>query len=150
MQNTFFLPFPPYFFFFWKKITKHPIMKCMNVMQCKSQKQRNKTKKIKKNGYKEQRDKAQGPCQKDSIRLSLLHPKLFRCNSCIGVIIHIRMMSNFRIGIKVQGLYQLTNKYHKILCLRHRYFWLICLLSSLQLETVWTNVPSLSTKMTNP
>ena len=30
----------------------------------------------KKNGHKEQRDEAQGPCQKDSIRLSLLHPKL--------------------------------------------------------------------------
>ena len=60
-----------------------------------------KTETTKKNGHKEQRDETQGPCQKDSIRLSLLYPKLFRCNSCIGVIIHIRMMSNFRIGIKV-------------------------------------------------
>ena len=58
-------------------------------------------KKAQKNGHKEQRDEAQGSCQKDSIRLSLLHPKLFRCNSCIGVIIHIRRMSNSRIGIKV-------------------------------------------------
>ena len=60
------------------------------------------------------------------------------------------MVSNSRIGIKVQSFYQFTNKYHKILCLRHRYFWLICSLSSLQLETIWTNVPRLSTKMTNP
>ena len=38
-----------------------------------------KAKKIKatmKNGHKEQSDEAQGPCQKDSIKLSLLHPKL--------------------------------------------------------------------------
>ena len=54
-----------------------------------------------KNGHKNYRDEAQEPCQKDSIRLNFLHPKLFRCNSCIGVIIHIRMMSNSRIGIKV-------------------------------------------------
>ena len=50
-------------------------MKCMNVMQYKSQK--NKENKIaKKNGHKEQRDKAQGLCQKDSIRSSIFHPKL--------------------------------------------------------------------------
>ena len=94
-------------------------------------------------------NKAQGPSQIDSIRSNLLQPKIFRCNSSIGVIIHIRMMSNFRIGIKVQSLYQFTNKYHRILCLRHMYFWLICSLSSLQLKTIWTNVPRLSTKMTN-
>ena len=124
-------------------------MKCMNVLQCKSQKNKeNNT--VKRNCHKEQRDEAQGPCQKNSIRLSLLHPKLFRCNSCIRVIIHIIIMSNSRIEKKVQSLYQLTNKYHRILCLRHMYFWLICSLSSLQLETIWTNVPSLSTKMTNP
>ena len=40
-------------------------------------------------------------CQKDSVGLSLLHLKPFRCNSNIGVIIHIRMMSNSKIGIKV-------------------------------------------------
>ena len=60
-----------------------------------------KKKKAKKNGHEEYWDEVQEPCQKDSIRLSLLHPKLFRCNSCIGVIIHIRMMSNSRIGIRV-------------------------------------------------
>ena len=32
----------------------------------------------------------------------------------------------------------------------HIYFWFVCSLSSLQLETVWTNVLRLSTKMTNP
>ena len=60
-----------------------------------------KTKTAKKNGHKEWRDEAQGLCQENSIRSSLLHPKLFRCNFCIGVIIHIRMMSNSRIRIKV-------------------------------------------------
>ena len=37
----------------------------------------NKTKTMKKNDHKEERNETQGPCQKDSIRLSLLHPKLF-------------------------------------------------------------------------
>ena len=59
-----------------------------------------KTKHQKEKGHKEYWDEAQGSCQKDSIRLSLLNPKPFRCNSCIGVIIHIRMMSNSKIGIK--------------------------------------------------
>ena len=72
----------------------------------KKKKKQNKTKKTKtkqqkNNGHKEYRDEAQRPCQKDSIKLSLLHSKLFRCNSCIGLIIHIRMMSNSKIGIKV-------------------------------------------------
>ena len=35
-----------------------------------------KNKKPKSNGHKENSKEAQGPCQKDSIRLSLLHPKL--------------------------------------------------------------------------
>ena len=55
----------------------------------------------KKNGHKEDWDEAQGPYKKDSIWLSLLHPKLLRCNSCFGVIIHIRMIYNSRIVIKV-------------------------------------------------
>ena len=58
-----------------------------------------KTKTTKKYGHKEKRYEVQGPRQKDSIRLSLLHPKLFSCNYFIGVIIHIRMMSNCRIGL---------------------------------------------------
>ena len=99
---------------------------------------------------KKQSDEAQRPCQKDSTRLSLLHPKLFRCTSSIGVIIHMRTITNSKIGIKVQSLYQFTNKYHRILYLRHRYFWFVCSLSNLQLVTVWMNVPRLSTKMTNP
>ena len=123
-------------------------MKCMNVMQCKSQKQRKQ--KPKNNGHKKYSNEAQGPCQNDSIRLSILHPKLFRCTSSIGVLIHMGMISNSRIGIKVKSLYQFTNEYHRTLCLRHRYFWFVCSLSSLQLETVWTNVRRLSTKMTNP
>ena len=82
--------------------------------------------------------------------MSLLHPKLFRCTMSIGVLIHVRMISNSRIGIKVKSLYQFINKYHWILYLRHMHFWLVCSLSNLQLETIGTNVPRLSTKMTNP
>ena len=47
------------------------------------------------------------------------------------------------------GFYQFTNKHHRILFLRHMYLWFVCSLSSLQLVTIWTNVPRLSTKMTN-
>ena len=57
--------------------------------------------KKKKNDHKEYRDEAQGPYQNNSIRLSILHLRPLRCNSSIRVIIHIRIMSNFKIGIKV-------------------------------------------------
>ena len=60
-----------------------------------------KNKKPKSNGHKENSKEAQGPCQKDSIRLSLLHPKLFRCTTSIGVLIHMGMISNSKIRIKV-------------------------------------------------
>ena len=69
-----------------------------NAMQILKQKE---TKHQKKNGHKEYWNEVQGLCQKDSIRLNLLHPKLLRCNSGIGVIIHIRMICNSRISIKV-------------------------------------------------
>ena len=46
-------------------------------------------------------NEAQGPCQKDSVRSSLLHPKPFRCTTSIRVLIHMRMITNSRIGIKV-------------------------------------------------
>ena len=88
--------------------------------------------------------------RKDSVSLSLLHPKLFRCTMSIEVSIHIRVISNSKIGIKVECLYQFTNKCYRILCLRHLHFWLVCSLSSLQLVTVWTNVSRIPTKMTNP
>ena len=112
------------------------------------------TKKTQKPRIKEQwsqrkRNEAQGPCQKDSVSLSLLYPKLFRCTTSIGVCIHIRVISNSKIGIKVERLYQFTNKCYRILYLRHWHFWLICSLSSLQLVTVWTNVSRLPTKMTH-
>ena len=45
-------------------------------------------------------NEAQGPCQKDSVSLSLLHPKIFRCTTSIGVC--IRVISNSKIGIKVE------------------------------------------------
>ena len=60
-----------------------------------------KAKTTKGNGHKEQSNEAQGPYQKDLIKPSFLHLKLFRYNFCIGVLIHIRMLSNSRIGIKV-------------------------------------------------
>ena len=64
-------------------------------------KNKGKQKLKKKNGHKGFWDEAQGPCQKDSIKLSLLHLKLLRCNSGFGVIIHIRIVSNSSIGIKI-------------------------------------------------
>ena len=45
-------------------------------MLCNANPRNNENKKPKNNGHKEQSSEAQGPCQKDSIRLSLLHPKL--------------------------------------------------------------------------
>ena len=151
VQNTIYFLFVLFLLFFIleKNKQRQPRMKCINVMQCKSQKQR-KTKKNQITMVTKNSNEAQGPCQKDSIRLSLLHPKLFRCTTSIGVLIHMGIISNSKIGIKVQSLYQFTNEYHRILCLRHKYFWFVCSLSSLQLVTVWTNVSRLSTKMTNP
>ena len=68
----------------------------MQILETKNKKQ-----KPKNNGHKEYSNEAQGSCQKDSIRLTILHPKLFRCTSSIGVLIHMRMVTNSRIGIKV-------------------------------------------------
>ena len=121
-----------------------------NPINKKKKKQKKKKQKTKNNGHKGKSNEARGPCQKDSIRSSLLHPKPFRCTTSIGVCIHIRVISNSRIGIKVESLYQFTNKCYRILCLSHRHFWLVCSLSSLQLVTVWTYVSRLPTKMTNP
>ena len=50
------------FIYILKRINKkNPRMKCMNVMQCKSQKQKE-TKKTNNNGHKGQNNEAQGPC----------------------------------------------------------------------------------------
>ena len=73
----------------------------MQILETKKKKK----KKPKNNGHKEKSNEAQGPCQKDTIRSSLLHPKSFRCTMSIGVCIHIRVISNSRIGIKVESLY---------------------------------------------
>ena len=113
-----------FIFFIFKKIKKNkkktPTMKCMNVMQCNSQRQKRKTQNPRNKEQWSQRksNEAQGPCQKDSVSLSLLHPKLFRYTTSIGVCIHIRVISNSKIGIKVEHLYQFTNKCYRILCLR--------------------------------
>ena len=114
-------------------------MKCMNVMQCNSQRKETQKLKNKEQWSQRKNNEAQGPCQKDSVSLSLLHPKLFRCTSSIGVCIHIRVISNSKIGIKVERLYQFTNKCYRILCLRYWHFWFVCSLGSLQLVTIRMN-----------
>ena len=91
-----------------------------NAMQIlETKKKKHKKPRIKEQWSQRKRNEAQGPSQKDSVSLSLLHPKLFRCNMSIGVCIHIRVISNSKIGIKVERLYQFTNKCYRILCLRH-------------------------------
>ena len=105
-----FLSFLP-FIYIYIYIIKTPRMKCMNVMQCNTQRQKRKTQKprIKEQQSQRKSNEAQGPCQKDSVSLSLLHPKLFRCTTSIRVCIHIRVISNSKIGIKVEHLCQFTN-----------------------------------------
>ena len=136
-----FLP-PPFFLYIQNK------KNTQNEMQCNSQRQKRKTQKQRNKEQWSQRksNEAQGPCQKDSVSLSLLYPKLCRCTTSIGVCIHIKVISNSKIGIKVERLYQFTNKCYRILCLRHWHFWLICSLNSLQLVTIWTNVSRLPKK----
>ena len=68
----------------------------MQILETKNKKQ-----KPKNNGHNEYSNEVQESCQNDSIRLSLLHPKLLRCTMSIRVFIHMRMISNSRIGIKV-------------------------------------------------
>ena len=69
--------------------------------QKKNKKQKTKKTKPKNNGHKGQSNEAQGPRQKDSISSSPLHPKPFRCTMNIGVLIHMGMITNSKIGIKV-------------------------------------------------
>ena len=89
-----------------KKINKKKKIKTKqnkNKNKNKNKKTKNKTKqKTKNNGRKGKSNEAQGPRQKDSIRSSFLHPKPFRCTTSIGVCIHIRVISNSKIGIKVE------------------------------------------------
>ena len=119
-----------------------------NAMQLLETKEKNT--KTKEQWSQRKSNEAQGLCQKDSVSLSLLHPKLFRCTSSIGVCIHIRVISNSEIGIKVERLYQFTNKCYRILCLRHWHFWFVCSLIKLQLVTIRTNVSRLPTKNDTP
>ena len=53
-------------------------MKCMNVMQCNSlrKKKKHKNQRQRTMATKGKNNEAQGPCQKDSVRLSLLHPNV--------------------------------------------------------------------------
>ena len=47
------------------------------ICNANPRKKKHKAKTTKKNGHKKQNDGAQGPCQKDLIRLSIFHPKHF-------------------------------------------------------------------------
>ena len=69
---------------------------------------------LKKNnfGHRRQKELTQGPCQTNSLRLSLLHPDLFRYKLGVGISIRIDPNFNSSIGIKVKNLYQLMNKCH--------------------------------------
>ena len=44
-------------------------MKCMNVMQCKSERQKRKNTKTKEQWSQRKNNEAQGPCQKDSVNI---------------------------------------------------------------------------------
>ena len=55
-------------------------MQILETKEKKTQKPRNKEQ-----WSQRKSNEAQGPCQKDSVSLSLLHPKLFRCTTSIGV-----------------------------------------------------------------
>ena len=101
-------------------------------------------------GHKTLKELAQGPCQTDSLRLSLLHPHFHRCKLGIGVSRWIRLKLNSCIGIKVKNFYEFMNKCHRILCFWHRHFLFDCLLWSLQLKTIWACMPNSTTKMTKP
>ena len=70
-----------------------------NAMQILETKKKNT--KTKEQWSQKRSKEAQGSCQRDLVSLSLLHPKLFRCTTSIGVYIHIRVISNSKIGIKV-------------------------------------------------
>ena len=71
-----------------------------NPRKHKKTKKQNKTK-PKNHGHKGYSNEAQGSCQKNSVSSSLLYPKPFRCTMSIGVLIHMGMITNSRIGIKV-------------------------------------------------
>ena len=71
-------------------------MQLLETKEKKTQKPRNKEQ-----WSQRKNNEAQGPCQKDSVSSSLLHPKLFKCTSSIRVLIHMGMISNSKIGIKV-------------------------------------------------
>ena len=108
-----------YLFIFINKNTQNEMHECYAIQLLET---KGKTQKPKNKGHKGKNNEAQITSQKDSIRSSLLHPKPFRCTTSIGVSIHIRVISNSRIGIKVESLYQFTNKCYRILCLWHRHF----------------------------
>ena len=101
-------------------------------------------------GHKGLRVKAQGPCQRDSPRLSLLCPHSFRCKLRVGVSRKIILMFNSNIGINVKSLYQFMNKCYTIMCFWHKHFLFSCFLRGFQLETIWVCMPSSSMKMTKP
>ena len=68
-----------------------------NAMQLLETKEKNTKPKNKEQWSQRKSNEVQGPCQEDSVSLSLLHPKLFRCTTSIGVCIHIRVISDSKI-----------------------------------------------------
>ena len=98
-------------------IKNKPKMKCMNVMQMQTLMKYS-------FGHNRLKELTQGPCQTDSLRLSLLHPDK------LGVGVSIRISPNLssNIGINVKNLYQFMDKCHRILRFWHRHFLFECLL----------------------
>ena len=69
-----------------------------NAIQLLETKRKTQEPRIKEQWSQRKSNEAQGLCQKNSVRLSFLHP------TSIGVCIYIRVISNSKIGIKVEGL----------------------------------------------
>ena len=70
---------------------------CKAMQLLETEEKNTKTKKQRTMVTKGKTNEVQGPSQKDSVRLSLLHPKPFRCTKSIGVCIHIRVIFNSKI-----------------------------------------------------
>ena len=126
-----------------KKILINPRIKCINEMQ--------KNKILSKNFVqRNERDSTRTMSDRHSEVKSFLHPHFLRCRPKVGVFKHMGFLINSSIGIKAKSLYQLMNKYHEILCFWHKHFLFDCLLSCLQLETIWVYMPSSTIEVTKP
>ena len=89
---SFFLPFFPLYIYIYIYICKKKKlrMKCMNVVQCNSQRQKRKTQKPrnKEQWLQRKSNEAQRPCQKDSVSLSLFDMVLMlHCFSFVTIVL---------------------------------------------------------------